>query len=213
MATDDDSAPAALAVPLAVPVRLTVALADALAVPHDDAGAHIHRRPDDGPHGPLHRPARTASRPAADDLLGGPRAHARPAGAAGRRSLADADGLGVPDRHAGPVPSGSPSSSAGGAVAGSGGGSGSGHSASRRADVVLGVPLPALQQTARRLGDAALHIAQEPQYPLSVAALVGIFLLVQDLVDRRDPKLAQARVSSRDERLLFPDIFPPGGSS
>jgi hypothetical protein len=44
-----------------------------------------------------------------------------------------------------------------------------------------------------------------------VAALVGIFLLVQDLIDRRDPKLAAARVTSRDESLLFPDLFPPGG--
>jgi hypothetical protein len=113
-----------------------------------------------------------------------------------------------PTRRPTPAPSGSPATHLGG---GENGGAGSGPRASRRADVVLGVPLPALRETARRLGDAALHIAQEPQYPLGVAALVGIFLLVQDLIDRRDPKLAAARVTSRDESLLFPDLFPPGG--
>ena len=117
-----------------------------------------------------------------------------------------------PSRSPKPALTGSPTEQAGSGATGSGGG-GSGHGASRHADVVLGVPLPALRETARRIGDAALHIAQEPQYPLGVAALVGVFLLVQDLIDRRDPKLAGARVTSRDERLLFPDIFPPGGSS
>jgi hypothetical protein len=107
-----------------------------------------------------------------------------------------------------PRPTGSPTTSVGGGATGDGG---SGGSESRRADVVLGVPLPALRETARRLGDAALHIAQEPQYPLGLAALVGVFLLVQDVIDRRDPKLAAARVTSRDESLLFPDLFPPGG--
>jgi hypothetical protein len=110
-----------------------------------------------------------------------------------------------------PAPTASPTAQAGSGATGRGGGA-SGHGDSRRADVVLGVPLPALRETARRIGDAALHIAQEPQYPLGVAGLVGVFLLVQDLIDRRDPKLAGARVTSRDGRLLFPDIFPPGGS-
>jgi hypothetical protein len=39
-----------------------------------------------------------------------------------------------------------------------------------------------------------------------------VFLLVQDLIDRRDPKLAVARVTQRDDRLGFPDLFPPAGS-
>jgi hypothetical protein len=38
-----------------------------------------------------------------------------------------------------------------------------------------------------------------------------LFLLVQDLIDRRDPKLAVARVTQRDDRVPFPDLFPPGG--
>jgi hypothetical protein len=32
---------------------------------------------------------------------------------------------------------------------------------------------------------------------------------VQDLIDRRDPKLAMARVNRRDSLLRFPDLFPP----
>ena len=121
-----------------------------------------------------------------------------------------------------PTPSASPSGTPAPAHTGStiphpgGGGPGTGGGgtagAKPHADVVLGVPLPALRETARRLGDAALHIAQEPQYPLGVAGLVGVFLIVQDLIDRRDPKLAAARVTSRDESLVFPDLFPSGGS-
>jgi hypothetical protein len=109
-----------------------------------------------------------------------------------------------------PAPTGSPTPHLGGGAPGSGGGGAGG--GAPRPDVVLGVPLPALRETARRLGDAALHIAQEPQYPLGVGGLVGVFLIVQDLIDRRDPKLAAARVTSRDESLLFPDLFPHGGS-
>jgi hypothetical protein len=114
------------------------------------------------------------------------------------------------------TPSGSPTLHLGAGGTGGGDTGGGGNTRTqgggRRADVVLGVPLPALKETARRLGDAALHIAQEPQYPLGVGALVFVFLLIQDLIDRRDPKLAAARVTSRDGSLLFPDLFPPGGA-
>ena len=69
--------------------------------------------------------------------------------------------------------------------------------------------LPALRETARRLSEVAMHLADAPQYPLGVLVLVAIFLLVQDLIDRRDPKLATARVNGRDSLLRFPDLFPP----
>jgi hypothetical protein len=71
------------------------------------------------------------------------------------------------------------------------------------------VSLPALRETARRLGEVAMHLAEAPQYPIGVVALVAIFLLVQDLIDRRDPKLAMAQVTGRDSLLHFPDLFPP----
>jgi hypothetical protein len=71
------------------------------------------------------------------------------------------------------------------------------------------VSLPALRETARRVSEVAMHLAEQPQYPVGVLALVAVFLLVQDLIDRRDPKLAVARVTGRDSRLSFPDLFPP----
>jgi hypothetical protein len=98
---------------------------------------------------------------------------------------------------------------------GGGGGSAGGDSKAARkthADVVLGLPLPALGETARRVSATAMTIAREPQYPLSALGLVGLFLLIQDLIDRRDPKLAAARATRREGSLEFPDLFgPPGG--
>ena len=73
----------------------------------------------------------------------------------------------------------------------------------------MGVSLPALWETARRLGEVAMHLAEAPGYPLGVLGLVAVFLLVQDLIDRQDPRLAMARVTGRDSRLRFPDLFPP----
>ncbi len=70
--------------------------------------------------------------------------------------------------------------------------------------------LPVLRETARRVSEVAMHIAEQPQYPIGVLGLVAVFLLVQDLIDRRDPKLAVARVTGRDSMLVFPDLFPPG---
>jgi hypothetical protein len=101
----------------------------------------------------------------------------------------------------------------GGPGDGSGGQGGSGtsggHGKRASSDVVLGVSLPVLRETARRVSEVAMHIAEQPQYPVGVLALVAVFLLVQDLIDRRDPKLAVARVTGRDSMLPFPDLFPP----
>jgi hypothetical protein len=101
----------------------------------------------------------------------------------------------------------------GGAQAGPGGQGGGSDDAvvreRRRADVVLGVSLPVLRETARRVSEVAMQIAEQPQYPLGVLALVAVFLLVQDLIDRRDPKLAAARVTGREASVPFPDLFPP----
>jgi hypothetical protein len=92
--------------------------------------------------------------------------------------------------------------------AGPGGSARGGHG---HPDVVLGLPLPALREAARRVGEVAMAVAQQPQYPLSALILAGLFLLTQDLIDRRDPKLARARVTRRDDHLPFPDLFPPRG--
>ncbi len=78
-------------------------------------------------------------------------------------------------------------------------------------DVVLGVPVTSLRETAERASAVAMTVVRSPQYPLSALALAAIFLLVQDLIDRRDPKLAAARLTNRDDRQAFPDLFPPSG--
>ncbi len=116
------------------------------------------------------------------------------------------DGSGEPRR--------TPSASGAAGGPGSPGGPGGAGTAGARghhaaADVVLGVSLPALRETARRVSEVAMHLAEAPQYPVGVLALVAVFLLVQDLIDRRDPKLAVARVTGRDSMLRFPDLFPP----
>ena len=81
------------------------------------------------------------------------------------------------------------------------------------ADVVLGVPLGAISATAKRATAVALEVVKKPQYPLSALMLAGLFLLLQDMIDRRDPKLAVARMTARDDRLVFPDLFAPRGFS
>jgi hypothetical protein len=96
---------------------------------------------------------------------------------------------------------------------GGGGDAGGAKARTPKPDVVLGVPLAGLRQTARAATAAAVTVVRSPQYPLSALALAALFLLVQDAIDRRDPKLAVARVTQRDDRLPFPDLFPPGGYS
>jgi hypothetical protein len=48
--------------------------------------------------------------------------------------------------------------------------------------------------------EAALAVAGEFTFPLALAIAVLVFLVVQDQVDRRDPKL---RVAPRDQREAF----------
>jgi len=91
-------------------------------------------------------------------------------------------------------------------------GPGAGQQAAPTPDLVIGgVRIAVVRDTVRRVAETALTLAQQPQYPLSAVGLAGLFLLVQDLIDRRDPKLAVARGTQRDDRSPFPDLFPPGG--
>lgn len=91
-------------------------------------------------------------------------------------------------------------------------GPGAGEQATPTPDLVIGaVRIAVVRETVRRVAETALTLARQPQYPLSAMGLAGLFLLVQDLIDRRDPKLAVARVTQRDDRVPFPDLFPPGG--
>ncbi|MCU1590326.1 MAG: Ig-like domain repeat protein [Frankiales bacterium] len=52
----------------------------------------------------------------------------------------------------------------------------------------------------------------KPQLPLALFVIVLLFLLVQNRIDRRDPKLAAAPVSAEPE-LMFGPILRPGGAS
>jgi hypothetical protein len=52
----------------------------------------------------------------------------------------------------------------------------------------------------------------KPQLPLALFIIVLLFLLVQNRIDRRDPKLAAAPVNAEPE-LTFGPILRPGGST
>jgi hypothetical protein len=52
----------------------------------------------------------------------------------------------------------------------------------------------------------------KPQLPLALFVIVLLFLLVQNRIDRRDPKLAAAPVDAEPE-LTFGPVFRPGGAT
>lgn len=62
-----------------------------------------------------------------------------------------------------------------------------------------GEPEGVLDRIARGLADGARRFA----FPMAIAGLAGIFLLLQGRLDRRDPKLAAAPIDSRDDLVIF----------
>ena len=80
----------------------------------------------------------------------------------------------------------------------------SGEDPPRNGDVVQAEPLQASPSTveevaaavATAVGQTAVAVAQDGQFPLGLAGVVVGFLFVQGRLDQRDPKLALARVSS-----------------
>jgi hypothetical protein len=56
------------------------------------------------------------------------------------------------------------------------------------------------------LGRYAVEAAQRLAFPLALALLVALFLLVQHFLDRRSPKLAFAPVHSAYDQIDFPDL-------
>lgn len=97
-----------------------------------------------------------------------------------------------------------------------------------RAGAVVRIP-SILKKAARRITDGAVGILPEtnvpaaiknvlnqtitkPQLPLALLVIVLLFLLVQNRIDRRDPKLAAAPVSA-DPELTFGPILRPGGAT
>lgn len=78
-------------------------------------------------------------------------------------------------------------------------------------DVVQARPLAAapsrVAQVAAAMGKTALAVVDDAQFPLALVALVIGFLFVQGRLDRRDPKLALARVrQDLDDFRDFPEI-------
>lgn len=58
-------------------------------------------------------------------------------------------------------------------------------------------------EVIHQIGRVAAEAVQRAAFPLTLALLVGAFLMVQNRVDRRDPKLALAPVDSEQELLTF----------
>lgn len=83
----------------------------------------------------------------------------------------------------------------------------------RRATIARAAPAredPAVGPSlVRQVVEAAGDVAVRAAFPLLLAILAGLFLLVQHRLDARDPKLALAPVT-RDPDLPFGPVPPPG---
>lgn len=66
-------------------------------------------------------------------------------------------------------------------------------------------------QVPQAIADAVAGTFQKPQLPLALLVIVVLFLLVQNRIDRRDPKLAGAPAGADDD-LTFGPAFRPGGA-
>lgn len=62
-------------------------------------------------------------------------------------------------------------------------------------------------QVAADVGRTAQAVAEDGQYPVALVAVVAAFLFLQGRLDRRDPKLALARV--REELSEYRDFPAP----
>jgi hypothetical protein len=73
-------------------------------------------------------------------------------------------------------------------------------------DISIGNELARLAALAVRAQQAVVATVAEPQYPVTAILVALGFLLVQDQIDRRDPKLTAAG-RTRDNEQGFPDRF------
>jgi hypothetical protein len=76
-------------------------------------------------------------------------------------------------------------------------------------DISIGKSLARLAELLDRAQRAAVAVVVEPQYPITAILVALGFLLVQNQIDRRDPKLA-AVARQRDNEADFPDRFGVG---
>ncbi len=66
-------------------------------------------------------------------------------------------------------------------------------------------------QVPRAIADAVTETFKKPTLPLALLVIVVLFLLVQNRIDRRDPKLSGAPALADDD-LEFGPAFRPGGA-
>ncbi len=76
-------------------------------------------------------------------------------------------------------------------------------------DITIGQRLARLAELVDQAWRAMVAMVVEPQYPVAAILIALFFLLVQDRIDRRDPKLA-AVARQRDNAADFPDRFGVG---
>lgn len=147
--------------------------ADVPAAAPGRAAAPRSRPPAVGPVVPVARPvAVSAPAPVMGPHVPRPSALATAGSRSGRAQVAAADAL--PLRPSGAEPIVLPASAA--------------RPQPRSLPVDLGTALPTV---AAKTAEA---VARTPEWPLGIAGVVLIFLLVQNRIDRRDPKLIQARL-------------------
>jgi hypothetical protein len=65
------------------------------------------------------------------------------------------------------------------------------------------VVLQASPGVIAEIGRVAAEAAEQVAFPLALALMVGAFLMVQNRIDRRDPKLALAPIDADHETLTF----------
>ncbi|HEV3472510.1 MAG TPA: hypothetical protein VG408_04805, partial [Actinomycetota bacterium] len=84
--------------------------------------------------------------------------------------------------------------------------------AARRADAKNRTPIRLSSATTtttndsgviQQIGRVAAEAAQQAAFPLVLTLLVGAFLIGQNRIDRRDPKLAMAPIDSEQDLLSF----------
>jgi hypothetical protein len=59
------------------------------------------------------------------------------------------------------------------------------------------------------IGQVAVKSLEKPQFPLLLLVVVALFLLIQNRIDRKDPKLASAPVDSEPTLGFGPAVEAP----
>jgi hypothetical protein len=69
--------------------------------------------------------------------------------------------------------------------------------------------LPPVGEVPTVIGQVAVKSLEKPQFPLLLLVVVALFLLIQNRIDRKDPKLASAPVESEPLLGFGPAVEAP----